>query len=228
MSLTQQLKTKHSDLWRRMTHHPFVVEMGDDTLSLERGRRYFLQDYVFVNDLVAMISMGVAKAPDFVAASHLYAFLSGILDPKAAAENEFFLRAFDVLGATEEEYSAVSASPVTQAFGDFLARTGLEGSFEEIVAVCYVTEGTYLDWGTRLIEQGKQPKNPIYRQWIELHGPAVLGDFVAWCESYIDAAEQSGRLGALRPRVERAFHTALRYEYLFWEAAYSGDGWPDG
>lgn len=227
MSLTQQLKTKHADLWRRMTHHPFVVEMGDDTLSLERGRRYFLQDYVFVNDLVAMISMGVAKAPDFVAASHLYAFLSGILDPKAAAENEFFLRAFDVLGATEEEYSAVSASPVTQGFGDFLARTGLEGSFEEIVTVCYVTEGTYLDWGTRLIEQGKQPENPIYRQWIDLHGPDVLGDFVAWCESYIDAAEQSGRLGALRPRVERAFHTALRYEYLFWEAAYNGDAWPD-
>ena len=228
MSLTQRLKTRHADLWRRMTLHPFVVEMGDDVLSLERGRRYFLQDYVFVNDLVAMISMGVAKAPDFVAASHLYAFLSGILDPKAAAENEFFLRAFDVLGATEEEYSAVSASPVTQAFGDFLARTGLEGSFEEIVTVCYVTEGTYLDWGTRLIEQGKQPKNPIYRQWIELHGPAVLGDFVAWCESYIDAAEKSGRLGALRPRVERAFHTALRYEYLFWEAAYNGDTWPDG
>ena len=114
MSLIQELTERHDDLWQKMTHHPFVVEMGDDTLSLERGRRYFLQDYVFVNDLVAMMSMGVAKAPDLVAASHLHSFLAGILDPQAAAENEFFLRAFDVLQATEEEYSAVSASPVTQ------------------------------------------------------------------------------------------------------------------
>ena len=228
MPLIAELRDRHDDLWRRMTHHPFVVEMGDDTLSLERGRRYFLQDYVFVNDLVAMISMGISKAPDFRAASHLYAFLDAILDPAAADENEFFLNAFDVLGASEEEYSAVSASPTTQAFGDFLARTGLEGSFEEIVTVCYVTEGAYLDWGRRLIEQGKQPRNPIYRQWIELHGPAALGDFVAWCESYINSADESGLLDAQRPRIERAFHTALRYEYLFWEAAYNGERWPDG
>ena len=167
MSLMQELRERHNELWHRMTHHPFVVEMGDDTLSLERGRRYFLQDYVFVNDLVAMMSLGVAKAPDLVSASHLHSFLSGILDPQAAAENEFFLKTFDVLQATEDEYSAVSASPVTQGFGDFLVRTGLEGSFEEIVTVCYVTEGTYLDWGSRLLEQGRRPSNPIYRRWID-------------------------------------------------------------
>ena len=224
MSHIRQLRDRHQDLWGRMVNHPFVVELGDGTLSLERGRRYFLQDYVFVNDLVAMVSLGVAKAPDLVSASHLHAFLSGILDPETAAENDFFLRAFDTLGATEPEYSAVSASPVTQGFGDFLKRTGLEGSFEEIVTVCYVTEGTYLDWGTRLLGEGKRPSNPIYREWIDLHGPAVLGDFVAWCGSYIDSAD----LGALQPKVERAFHTALRYEFLFWEAAYRGSSWPDG
>jgi thiaminase len=39
----------------------------------------------------------------------------------------------------------------------------------------------------------------------------------------VDAAD----LGARRPDIERAFHTALRYEYLFWEAVYRGDHWPD-
>ena len=223
MSLTQELKERHAELWRKMVYHPFVVEMGDDTLSVERARRYFLQDYVFVNDLVAMIAMGVANAPDLDSASRLHAFLSGILDPDAADENDFFLRAFDALGASEAEYSAASASPITQAFGDFLVRTGTTGGFEEIVSVCYVTEGTYLDWGTRLLETGKRPANPIYREWIDLHGPAVLGDFVAWCERFLDSAD----LGTRKPSVERAFHTALRYEYLFWEAAYNGDAWPD-
>ena len=63
MSLTQELRDKHADLWQRMVFHPFIVEMGDGTLSHERARRYFLQDYVFVNDLVAMIAHGTAKAP---------------------------------------------------------------------------------------------------------------------------------------------------------------------
>ena len=224
MTLIQELKERHADLWGEMVNHPFIVEMGDGVLSDERARRYFLQDYVFVNDLVAMIAHGTAKAPGIEAASHLYGFLSVILDPENADENDFFMRAFDILGATEEDYSSATASPVTQAFGDFLVRTGLEGSFDEIVTVCYVTEGTYLDWGTRLLNQDKRPSNPIFREWIELHGPDALGDFVNWCKEYLNAADIGG---GRRSRIERIFHTALRYEYLFWEAAYNGDSWPD-
>ena len=173
---------------------------------------------MFVNDLVAMTAMGVSKAPDLAAAGLLNGFLTGILDP----ESDLFLRAFRQLGAPAAEYSAAGASPTTQAFGDFMVRTGLEGDFTDIATVLYVTEGTYLDWGTRLIDAGKRPDNPVYREWIELHGPAVLGALVDWLRGYLDGADASGR----RARIERIFLTALRYEYAFWEAAYSGEAWP--
>lgn len=223
MGFTQELRERHADIWERMVSHPFVIEMGDGTLGVERARRYFLQDYVFVNDLVGMASLAIAKAPDFEAASHLHAFLGNILDPQAAAENDFFLRAFDVLGATPEEYSAATANPVTQAFGDFMMRVGLEGSFEDVVAVLYVSEGIYLDWATRLLEQGKKPANPIYNEWIQLHSPAVLSDFVDWLVAYLDSCDLTAR----RNRIEFIFHTTLRYELMFWQAAYDGQAWLD-
>ena len=56
---------------------------------------------------------------------------------------------------SEVEYTAASAAPLTQAFGDFLVRTGAEGNFTDIVTLLYVTEGTYLDWGTQLLAAGK-------------------------------------------------------------------------
>ena len=223
MALTQELRQKNSDLWERMATHPFIIELGDDALSHERARRYFLQDYVFVADLVALASLGVAKAPDIQAASQIHAFLNGILDPKSAEENDFFLRTIDALGATEADYAAAAANPVTEGFGNFLMRVGYEGDFEDIATLLYVTEGAYLDWATRLIQQGKQPSNPIYAEWIRLHSPDVLGDFVAWLASHLDAAD----LGSRRPRIERLFRATLRYEYLFWQAAYDGNAWPD-
>ena len=171
MPLTQELRDKYRDVWERMVTHPFVIEMGAGTLPVDKFRRYFLQDYVFVRDLVSMTALGVSKAPDFEAAGVLNSFLTGILDP----ENDLFVRGFKELSVPEEEYSAVSASPTTQAFGDFMMRVGLEGTFEDILNVLYVTERTYLDWGTRLIESGKRPQNPVYREWIEIHGPDVLG-----------------------------------------------------
>ena len=201
-----------------MVTHPFVTEMGDGTLPVETFRTYFLQDYVFVRDLVSMTALGISKAPDFEGANVLNRFITGILDP----ENDLFVRAFEEMGVSEQEYTSAEASPTTRAFGDFLMRVGLEGDFDDVATVLYVTEGTYLDWGTRLLEEGKRPDNRIYREWIDIHGPQVLGEFVGWLGNHLDET------AAVRlPRIERVFHTALRYEYLFWEAAYRGEYWPD-
>lgn len=203
-----------------MVTHPFIMEMGDGKLPVEKFRYYFLQDYVFVNDLVSATATAMSKAPDFAAATRLNEFLTGILNP----ENDLFVRAFRELGASEDEYSSASASPVTQAFGDFLVRTALDGTFEDILTILYVTEGTYLDWGTRFINAGKNPGNPVYREWINLHGPAVLGDLVSWMGKHLDNAD----IGNQRDRVDRIFLTALRYEYLFWDIAYNQQmKWPD-
>lgn len=217
--MMKELRERYRRLWERMVTHPFVREMTAGTLPEEKFRSYFLQDYVFVNDLVALVALGVAKAPDMAAAGRLNAFLTGIVDP----ENDLFQRAFRALGASPEEYSAVRATPTTRAFGDFLVRTGLEGSFEDVLTVLYVTEGTYLDWASRAIAAGRLPAHPIYREWTEIHGPQVLGEFVAWVSDYLEAADLRGR----EERLDDLFHTALRWEYLFWEAAYHGDPWPD-
>ena len=61
MSLTQDLRNKHADLWEKVVSHPFIMEMGDGTLSIERSTNYFLQDYVFVKDLVMATAVAMAK-----------------------------------------------------------------------------------------------------------------------------------------------------------------------
>ena len=218
MTLTSDLKAKYCGLWELMTYHRFVSQLGDGSLSPSIFKTYFLQDYVFVNDLVVLAAQALAKAPDMKAASIFNDFLTGVLDP----ENDLFMRFFNQLGASEEDYSSVKASPTTQAFGDFLVRTSLEGTFDEIVLVLYVTEGTYLDWGARLTEEKVNPTNPVYREWIDLHGPEVLGDLVSWLENYINNDS------SISPeRADYLFHTALRYEFLFWESAYNDELWFD-
>jgi thiaminase/transcriptional activator TenA len=218
LTLTVDLKEKYSGLWGDMVHHPFVNEMGIGTLPPEKFRRYFLQDYVFVKDLVTISGQAVAKAPDMESASVFNNFLVGILDP----ENDLFVRAFKEFGASSEEYSSVGANPTTQAFGDFVVRTAVEGTFDDIALVLFVTEGTYLDWGSRLLKEGANPDSPTYREWIYLHSPEVLGSLVRWLEAYINHSASMDRL-----RADYLFKTTLRYEYLFWEAAYSGNDWFD-
>jgi len=44
------LKTTYADLWQRVVIHRFIADLGDGLLPIEKFRRYFFQDYVFVND----------------------------------------------------------------------------------------------------------------------------------------------------------------------------------
>ncbi len=218
MGLKELLHREYSDIWEQTVTHPFVIELGQGSLPIDKFTAYFLQDYLFVRHLVSFTALGIAKAPDLGSARRLHRFLSGILD----SEHDLFARVFKDLGLSEERYTSVEATPTTQAFGDFMVRTGLDGDFHSITTALYVTEGTYLDWATRLIKQGRRPTQPVYQEWINIHGPDVLGDFVDWLRLQLDAVPSDTHNTA-----KRVFNTTLRYEYLFWEAAYHGDSWPD-
>ena len=92
MALVDQLRTNSGRIWTDATDHPFVTELGDGSLPEDKFRRYFIQDYVFVNQLAKVGGLAIAKAPDLVAARPFGDFLSVLL----GAEDTLFLDAFEV------------------------------------------------------------------------------------------------------------------------------------
>ena len=72
------------------------------------------------------------------------------------------------------------------------------------------------------MEEKVKPANSVYREWIDLHGPEVLGDLVSWLENYIN---NDSKITA--ERADYLFHTALRYEFLFWVSACNDELWFD-
>ena len=224
MPFADDLRAKYHDQWEAMVTHPFVLEMGDGSLDIAKFRSYFRQDYVFCRDLVKLTAIAIAKAaPDYDAGARLDGFLANFL----SAENDLFLNGFQELGVTAEQYRETEANPVTQGFGDFMVRTALEGDFDDLIALFYVTEGTYLDWATRLINSGQKPNNKVYQDWIDIHSPEVLGEVVQWFTARLNEAGARADT-AKAANLERIFLTTLRYEQLFWDANYYGNKtWPN-
>ena len=127
-----------------------------------------------MNDLLVIAANAVAKAPDLESAYICNDFLCGITN----TENDLFIRAVDEFGVTREDYDSIGATPTIQGVGDFIARTAMEGVFDDVALVPYVTEGTYLDLGTRLLSRGAKLSSAPYLAWIRLHSPYVLDDLV--------------------------------------------------
>ena len=218
MALSEELRQSHHSLWERMVTHPFVLELGDGTLPLDKFKRYFLQDYLFLKTLAKVVGLAVAKAPSLEAAQPLSPFLHTILN----AENDLFFRAFKELDMTPQEYREAHALPTDVAMANFMLATAYDGAFDDIVTALLVTEWTYYDWATRLAQADKRPAHRMYQEWIDIHAAQELGDFVAALKRHVDVAIPS----QAHPRIQEVFLSTLRYEFLFWEMAYHGEQWP--
>ncbi|MEE8442182.1 MAG: TenA family protein [Dehalococcoidia bacterium] len=219
MHLSDMMHQTNHDLWERMVTHPFVAELGDGTLPMEKFQRYFLQDYLFLKTLAKVVGLAIAKAPSLEAAQPLSPFLHTILN----AENDLFFRAFQELGVSQEEYQRAEVLPAGLNMANFMLSTAYDGTFDDIITALLVTEWTYYDWATRLDQAGKRPPQKMYQEWIDIHAAQELGDFVAALRRHMDEAIPPD---PSYKRLATVFRSALRYELLFWEMAYNGEAWP--
>ena len=223
MAVVDQLRTNSGRLWTDATDHPFITELGDGSLPDHKFRRYFVQDYVFVNQLAKVAGLAVAKAPDLNAARPFGGFLSMLL----GAEDSLFLGAFDIMKVPEHEFRNATPLPTTDAFSNYLVGLASAGTFADICCAMYVVEGVYLDWADRLDGENTRPGDSgyplggIYQQWVDIHTDSSLGPFVRFLASQVNSASPSRS-----PGFQVIFDQVARYEIAFWEMAYAGEDWP--
>jgi thiaminase/transcriptional activator TenA len=212
MSVSDTLKSSSSALWRGASEHPFVDELGAGTLPREKFRRYLIQDYIFVRDLVKVSALAIAKAPDMEGAREMGRFLSVLL----GAEDAFFIRAFRSLRVPEQEWRNAEPRPPAAAFGDCLVRLAYAGSFRDICTALLVTEGAYLEWAERLRRRGAKPAVKTYREWMDIHTEKALGPMVRFLCSVVDGAPPT----EVR-HLQAIFDQVCRFEAGFWDMAYA-------
>ncbi len=217
MSFTEELRNGAFPLWERVVTHPFVQELGDDSLPWEKFQVYFQQDYLFLKSWISLPCLAIAKAPDFDASRKLSAFMNSVL----GGEEGLFQDAFREMGLSKGQVSDLRPLPTAYAFFSWLRNVAYEGGFQEIITALLCVEWAYLEWAQRLAAAGKRPANRFYREWIDIHAGQELEDLVVWMRQVLDDGPVLDR-----PRLERIFMECLRYEFLFWEMAYRGEEWP--
>ena len=220
MSLSDDLRASVDPIWEKVVGHPFVRELGDNTLPPETFNVYFDQDYLFLKDWVVLFSLAAAKAPDFDAARHIVGFLHLGL----GGEEGLFQQAFRERGLSPSQVAALEHLPTTQHYSGYLRRMAYEGNFVDLATALLAVEWPYMDWAQRLEAAGKRPANYYYQTWIQLHTSQGMADFVNWLRLTVDSSTVTE---SDRSRMHHIFRDVLRYELQFWEMAYRGEAWPE-
>ena len=54
--LSRRLYERVKELWPQYLRHPFVTQMAEGTLPVEKFRYYMLQDYLYLRDYVKIFA----------------------------------------------------------------------------------------------------------------------------------------------------------------------------
>lgn len=197
------------DLRDEIDRLPFLTALEDGTLATEVFRHYLAQDahYLASYSRVLTVASTLADREDEVA------FWAASAASALVTERE--LHAVHV-----RDFAAVPPSPACTAYTSYLeSLTG--AGYPELVAGVLPCFWIYEDVGRRLLERVGDLAGHRYSDWIGTYGDATFAAATERARSILDRVGADASV-AMRERMRRAFATASRHEWSFWDAAWRG------
>jgi thiaminase/transcriptional activator TenA len=207
-------------VWQAQRAHPFVQGIGDGTLPLDRFAHWVRQDYRFLVEYCRLFGLAAARAPDL----ETLARFADLLQATARTEMDLHRASAAELGIDARELEAAPMAPTTRAYTDFLVRVAATGDYAELAAALLPCMWGFAEIGGALAARGEPPE-PRYARWVRTYADPEFAALAAWCRELVDRLA-GGADAALRRRMEEAFLTSSRYEYLFWDMAWRLEAWP--
>ena len=202
-------------------NHPFVTGIGDGTLDVEKFKFYVRQDYVYLIEYSRVLALASARAPDLDTIGRF----AHLLHETLHTEMELHRRYCGQFGITRRELEETNAAPTTLAYTNFLLNVAYMGSFPELAASFLPCQWGYWEVGEHLASKGEPKDAPLYSQWIRMYVSQEYKSLAEWARSLASRLAEDASPTEVS-KMEKAYLTSLKYEYLFWEMAYNLETWP--
>jgi thiaminase/transcriptional activator TenA len=218
MSVSERLHKDTEQVWNKIIAHPFVVELYQGSLPMERFKTYILQDYSYLVDAIKNFSIIASRAHsvevmrETVEIAHL----------EATGEFQGYEDFLHTLGYTLDDAMQVEPFPVNLSYRGFLLTTSSMGTSQEALVSVLPCFWSYLD--IALYHQDALSSNPnkIYADWASVYLSKEYAQLVEKLRRLVDLTGDDFPYERLRS----LFLTASRYEYMYWDAAYNLESWP--
>lgn len=208
--------------WLASFKHPFVRGIIDGTLDPQKFRFYQMQDARYLESFASAASIVSAR---MVSPTDKLWFLEAAR-VALVAEGELHSGYGKKLGYTPEDIATLEVTPNNRAYQDHMVAVAQTGSLLEAVAALTPCPWLYIEIGRSLIKELKEiDDNHPYADWLKMYSDPGFDAFIAEMLELLQRfSDQSDE--ATRSRAVEAFVTGVRYEWMFWEQAWTLQEWP--
>lgn len=215
MKLADRLYSSTEILWNSYLKHPFVKELAEGTLDIDKLRFYMVQDYRYLLEYSKVFALGIFKSTNEEVMRKFALMVKETLDGEMAIHKKYMKR----LGITQEEIENSRTALVNQSYTSYMLDVGLKGDVLDILVAVLSCAWSYQMIGEHHVKIEGALGNETFGEWIDGYS---CKEYKANTQEIIDLVNKLGENISEEKAVylEEIFIKCSRYEYLFWDMAY--------
>jgi thiaminase (transcriptional activator TenA) len=212
-----ELKQHHIKYWNDLLSHKFILEMAADSLPTEKFSFYLRQDQIFLKEFCSFLLIAKQKSSDQELKIWFENLYHSTIDSEMQMQRELLLS----LGISNIDNNAttMAMAPATLNYISFLRQASSSTkNLEVIVSAMAPCPWSYLEIAQKLSKS--DIKMDVYHKWMQFYSSKESQQQIKEIKNILsrlyDQADES-----TRTPMKRYFGAACKYEYNFWEAAYT-------
>lgn len=218
----EDCKEAAEEAWSASFEHPFVRDLAEGSLPTEKFKFYQMQDARYLEafaDACSLISTRCPRPDDklwFVEAARLALVVESELHQGYGAR----------LGYTTSEIAALSLSPNNRAYQSHMISSAERGTLVESAAALTPCPWLYTELGIYLQNRyGEVEDDHPYADWLRTYADPSFVEYtnalLVKLQRFADTHDAEAR-----ERAKESFAVSARYEWMFWEQAWTMQTWP--
>jgi len=224
-SAADRFRDECDPIWRALHEHPFITELAEGTLALDKFRFFLEQDDFYLEEYARCLAMGAAKSRTERELRYFTTDLNQVLDAELPS-NRALLANVTGRGA-QDRGGALAMAPANVAYTSYMQSLALRGGPLEIMASLLPCAWSYIEIATALRDR-TDLDHPVFGGWIGYFSLPANIEMVAGMRRDFDAlVAEEVTTDARHQEIGRIFATSSRLERGFWEMAYTLEQWPD-
>jgi len=220
------LRREADPVWRRILGHNFLLEAAKGTLPMEKFRYYLKQDHAYLFEYCRFLGLAASRSESL---GHIR-FFSEVLRSEFEFEIEMQRSLAAQIGLDAGELTGAVMAPTTKAYTSFLIKVAATEDLGGALAALSPCPLSYVEIATRLTPSSRGAVagasiNGAYDKWLKAYASK---ESVEVCDRLRGLLDEVGEAASAsqRARMIRNFLDASRYEYMFWNMAYTMEAWP--
>lgn len=218
---TDRIYPRIKDLWIACLNHPFVQELGEGSLDLDKFKHWLKQDYVYLIEYARLFAIGTSKSHDLETMNSFAKGLDGVLFMEMDLHKSY-AKTFSI---SEEELETTEKSAINTAYTSYMLNKAQAGGVENVAAALLACSWSYNYIGLELAKVPGALEDKNYGSWVKMYSSDEFTELNNNAMQLMDKLADGKPERELKILEDIIVKTGY-FEYMFWDMCYKKESWP--